>query len=136
MRNTRDTFLHFLSDNLVGIPVRGVWRSPNVPDGDLIQNNSVNVTFLDGTFSTHVSKQLCMIDVVNSDELTAIDWTDTLWALLSLRCFTPQLDNTIPSAPVPTGSNVMWPMSNIRFTPIKDDYYFRYSCRLALQNQS
>lgn len=141
MRTTRDTFIHFVADNIASyytsaIPVRGVWRSGTITNQDLIQTNAINIGFIDGTYDTHVNMQVACIDVVHIDELTAIDWTDALWTLLSASCFTPEY-NYSGSTPTLTGANVIWPMSGVRFRPITTDvHYFRYNCRLPLHTQN
>ncbi len=137
MRQIRDTFIHFVADNIAQYittstpTVNGVWRSSAEPNRDTLNTAAINISFLDGTYSTATVTQVCAIDVIHTDELTAVDWTDALWQLLSATCYTPQLDYSGVS-PVPTGKNVVWPIAGVRFKPIVDKYYFRQNCRLLL----
>jgi hypothetical protein len=141
MRSVRDTFTHFVADNIATysggdtIPVKGIWKSLNTSSSDILQVNAINIGFIDATYDTHVTSLTCSLDVIHVDELTAIDWSDALWKLLSVSCYTPELDYS-GASPSPTGANIMWPMSGVRFRPIADDHYFRWNCRLVLKSQN
>jgi|SRR5581483_1827717 len=134
MRNTRDSFLHFLADNLDGIPVHNIRRDPNKPDADKIQVNAVNVHFLDVAPDTQVGNTTVVIDVINDDELTALSWVNQVWTLLSSAFFTPKLDYSNPESPVSTGTNIMWDRHKVRFRVIVSDFYYHHSCVLTLQH--
>jgi hypothetical protein len=133
MREVRDTFLKFLSDNLPNtIPVHAVRRDSKNPSGDKLQMNAVNIEFLSVKLRVTVGCQLCSIDVVADDELAALESVKQVWILLSSAFYTPQLNYSNPSAPVPTGTNVMWKPSNVEFIPVPSDFYFHYTCALKL----
>ena len=135
MRNVRDSFLRFLADNLQtsNIPVHNVRRDTDNPDANQLQNNAVNVTFLNANLTTTVSQQVVSVDVVANNELSAIDWATTLWRILSGAFMTPCLDYTNSSSPVPTGTNVFWNRTSIRFRPVADDFFFRYTATFPLE---
>lgn len=122
MRATRDTFLHFLSDNLTGLTVRNVRKSSDNPSLSKLADNAVNVQFLTSRPHVHIAEQLVSIDVIHEDELTAVDMTQQVYELLSSAYYTPKYDYTNPSAPVATGQNIMW-SKDISFRPIDNDPY-------------
>lgn len=134
--SARDTFLHFLADNLpITIPVHPVRRDASNPSGDLLQTNAVNVTYVSVDPSVQISIQRVVVDVLNDDENTCSDWLDTVFALLSSAYYTPLLDYTNPTSPVPTGQNVYWDSGTgkIAFKRIPSEEYVHYSCTLALK---
>src|SRR5688572_11161354 len=108
MRATRDTFLHFLSDNLTGLTVRNVRKATNNPSLAKLADNAVNVQFLTPRPHPHIASQLVSIDVIHEDELTAVDMTQQVYELLSSAYYTPKYDYTDPDNPVLTGQNIMW----------------------------
>lgn len=132
MRAVRDTFLHFLADNLSGVKVRGMWRDPNYPDAQALEQDVVNVQFLDDALDPILSTQKVSIQIVASSEFDAISWSESLWKLLSGTFYTPLYDYSDPKNPKPLGSNISWAVNSVRFKPIRDDYYFRYLCILPL----
>lgn len=135
MRQVRDSFLHFLADNLTGVPIHAVRRDLTNPSSDKLQGNALNVQFLNSTFGVSQSSQTVALDILNDNELTVVDWTEQLWRLLKASFYTPLLDYTDPQNPVPTGTNIMWDRNGVRFNPLWDDYYYRYACYLSLHYQ-
>lgn len=134
MSAVKDTFLHFFSDNLgTSIPLHPIRRDPNDPSADLLQSNAVNVQFLDTSPQVSVSTQRVVVSVLNDDENTCSDWVDAVWTFLSAAFFTPMYDYTVPTAPVATGSNVMWDSSKTKFKRVISDTYAQYSCVLDLK---
>ena len=134
MRPCRDTFLHFIADNLGGgISVHAKRCDPNDPAADQLQVNAVNIYFLDIELD-QIAVETAVIDVINNDENTAVDWVTALWTILHAAYFTPLLDYTVPASPVPAGGNVIWDRKKIRFKRIsKDDNYCHLSCVLPLR---
>lgn len=132
MRNVRDSFLHFLADNLTGVPIHPVRRDMNDPKSDKLQGNALNVQFSNTSFGVAQSTQVVNLDILNDNELVVVQWTEQLWRLLSSSFYTPLLDYTDPLNPVSTGTNIMWDRNGVRFSPIWDDYYYRYLCPLSL----
>lgn len=133
MVQVRDTFLHFLADNLTGIEVHPVRKDPNDPSAELLKLNAVNVEFLGFDLAVDVSGQQVVIDVVNDDERTAVTWVSSLFTLLSAAYYTPKLDYNTPSSPVPTGTNIMWDRKKVRFRKVGNDNYSHFSCVLDLK---
>jgi len=141
MRNVRDSFVHFVADNIAQfsngqtIPVVALFRSVANPDGEKFKTNSVNISFVGESLSPTVNTTIVELDVIQSDELTAVDWANSLWQLLSATFYTALKDySQNPSAPVAQGTNIFWNVNSVGFKPIHDDYYFRYNCRLVLQS--
>lgn len=134
--SARDTFLHFLADNLQpAISVHPLRRDPSNPSGDVLQTNAVNVTYMGLDPSVQVSIQRVIIDVLNDDENTCSDWLDTVFALLSAAYYTPLYDYTDPLNPALTGQNVFWDsgVGKIAFKRIPSEQYTHYSCTIALK---
>lgn len=136
MSFVRDTFLHFIADNLVSIPTHPIRRDPNDPSADLLQSNALNIQFLDISPQVSVSVQRVVVDVLNDDENTCSDWVDSVWALISSSFYTPLCDYTEPTAPIAQGSNVFWDSAKTRFTRVASTMYAHYSCVLDLQFHS
>jgi hypothetical protein len=136
MSQVKDTFLHFIADNLTAITVHPIRRDPNDPGADLLQSNAINIQFLDTSPQVSVSVQRVVVDVLNDDENTCSDWVDAIWTILSSAFYTPLYDYTVPSAPVAVGSNVFWNSTTTKFTRIVSTVYSHYSCVLDLQFHS
>jgi hypothetical protein len=136
MRSTRDTFTHFLADNLApySITVKQIRLDANSPGQEILQANAVNVQFLNPEFTTQISSQLVAIDIVHEDELTALDWTQKTANLLLSAGYTPKLDYTIPASPVALGTNIFWNLT-ARFTPVTDGNYARFSAVVELSHK-
>lgn len=140
MIDVRDSFLHFLADNLqpiivnglqVSIPVHNVRRDLNTPGNDQLQMEAVNVKFLNTDYSMEVSNLTVSIDVLYSDELQAAGVQDALFTLLKQAAYTPKLDYTNPANPVDVGYTVFWEPA-IKFKPIHDMLYIHYHARFVL----
>lgn len=134
MRATTESFLQFLSDNLVGIPIHAVRKDTNQPDAEKLQVNALNVSFLNPTFDVHVSELIAVLDVTNENELTALDWMESVWKLLTISAETPKLDYTNPASPVALGDLLYWP-TKILFRPIHSPFYTHYHCRMPIKHR-
>jgi len=132
MRSLRDTFLHFLADNLTDVPVHNIRRDKNDPGAGTPQNNAVNVEFLDTQPSTQIGRCVVCIDIINDNELDAVDWAESVFNVLGAAFMTPQLDYTDPANPVRTGTNLYWSREGVKFIPIPSDFYYRLSARLTV----
>lgn len=135
MRATRDSFLHFLSDNLVpqGIPVYNLRRQPDNVQTDLTKSNGVNVEFFD-TFPTLAeSETMVEISVINDDELTCVDWVSKVFKLLSSAYLTPKYDYTVPASPVSLGTNIYWNIV-LQFRRIYSDSFADYRVVISLKH--
>ena len=134
MRATRDTFLHFLADNLSGITVHPIRKDTNRPDASKLAENAVNVQFLTQRHRVHIAELWVSIDVIHSEELTAVDWTQRVFDLLSSAFYTPKYDYTNPSSPQATGDNLYWQPEAVNFVPIDNDpHYMRFNCTMSLR---
>jgi hypothetical protein len=136
VRQTRDTFLHFLSDNLASssIPVHNVRRDTQKPDSSLYKQNAVNIKFLNVTPEVHIGTTLVEICVIHVDELTALTWVKAVFDLLGAAYYTAKLDYSNPANPVSVGTNIYWDR-NINFGPVYNDSYFDYRCNLTLSHK-
>jgi len=132
--NTRDTFLHFLADNLAGITIHPIRFEKDVPDTSTLQVNAVNVNFLHPRLDVHVSSQLVSIDILHESELTAVDWAEQLARLMQKAAKTPKLNYTVPLSPVATGTDIYWD-TEVRFRPVVADYYFHLSATVLLHHR-
>lgn len=128
MRDTHDTFLHFLADNLVGVPVHAMRLDVNRPGAGEVLDTAVNVTFMTMDFSVHIGFMQVSIDVINPDQLVAMGWTQSVYRLLSASFMTPKLDYTVPATPVAVvpATNIFWKAA-IKFKPVKSEFYYHYS---------
>lgn len=135
-RNASETFLHFMADNLTGITVHPVRRDLNSPSGDLLQTNAVNIQFLSLNPDVWISTQHCSIDVLNDDENTCVDWVQAVWNILAAAFGTAMFDYSVPTAPVPTNTNVFWEKRRVNFKRIISEQYTHYSCLLPLKFHS
>lgn len=135
MRASHDTFLHLLADNLdPSIPVHPVRVDPTNPGAGELQMNAVNVQFLTMDFDIHVGLLAVSIDVVNDSQLTAMDVTKSVWNILSAKFFTQKMDYSSGSpVPVVPQTNLYW-KTGIKFRPVKNDFYYHYTCLLALHH--
>jgi len=130
-RSIRDTFLHFLADNLT-MPVHNIRRDPTDPSADEIRANAVNVTFLVYNPTNAIGTQTVIVDVINDDELVATEWLQNVYDILSAAFMTPRLDYTDPTNPVSTSTNLYWSRDSVRFTPVSSDFYTRYSLMMPI----
>ena len=134
MRQTRDSFLRFLSDNLPGTKIHAVRRSTTEVDGDKLEMNAVNVKFLASDFSIHISDQLVVIDVVHEDELSAVDLYTQLWQILNKRAYIQKYDYTDPQNPVAVDNVVVYWEPTVRFIPIFNPAYSHWHCTIHLKH--
>lgn len=136
MRATRDTFLHFLADNLTGRTVWPIRKSSTDPAKSKLKENAVNVQFLTMTQHMHIAGTLVSIDILHQDELTAVDITQEVWQLLSSAFYTPNYDYTNPNSPVATGENIYWDNDSVVFKPIDNSpNYMHFNCTMELRHK-
>ncbi len=132
MRAVRDSFLHFLADNLTPLSVHPIRRDPDNPKAGNVQVNAINVGFGSVSLRVCLSKIIVKIDVIADAELDAIDMTQKTWLLLSSQFYTTLLDYTVPTSPVDMKSKIMW-KEGFNFIPVDNDAYYQYSCTLSVQ---
>lgn len=133
MRNVRDSFLVFLNANLPGLVINPIRRDITNPNADLLETNAVNIKFLSPTYDNEIADQPVSIDVLNDNELVALDWATQVWNLLSTRFYTPIYDYTVPASPVNTGYVVFWGQK-MKFTDVQSPFYSHLHCRLSLNH--
>lgn len=134
MRKIRETFLHFLADNLPTVPIHPVRFDPTDPSSGITQIDATNVTFLDYTTSNGSGSTRVALDIVFSSESAAMDAIETMQSVLSLGCYAPILDYADTDAPVESGGNIYWDVSGIRFMRVASDQYSHYVCILILRH--
>jgi hypothetical protein len=132
VQSARDTFLHFLADNLTSVTIHPRRRDANDPSADELAENAVNVEFTGVSFGPDISEQQAAIDVIYTDERTAVDTVAQLWNLFQSAYYTPLLNYTTLT-PVATGTNLMWDKTAVRFRRVYSGDYTHYTCLLPLK---
>lgn len=133
MRNTTDTFLKFLSNNLVGVTVHAMRFDRRKPESSVFQQNALNVNFLDMDFDTGPSSITASLDLVYDKELDGVDAAQKVMTLLNSAASTPKLDYTVPASPVPINGWVFW-STNVKFRQIVADNYSHFSATISLRH--
>ncbi len=140
MREAKDTFLTYLNTNLSAlttpVTVHPMRKDPNNPSSASLQINALNVGFGRVEFGISTTCLYAKLDIVCDSEVTAGYITQQTWLLLSTTFYTPLYDYTVPTAPVATGTMLMWKRDRVKFSPVqdeKDDKYYRYSCTLPVE---
>ena len=131
MRIVRDSFLHFLADNLSTVTVHPCRRDKDADDTDKLEINALNVAFGDQQLESGVSSQVVILDLIHSNELADEDLVLTVFQLLNATYFCPIFDYTNPASPVNKNTNVYW-QRPLRWRKVPNDFYVRYNCRLTL----
>jgi hypothetical protein len=130
MVQVRDTFLHYLADNLPGKTIHYRRFDVNDPNALALVENAINVEFFDISPEVAVSTQRVALDVIFTDERTAVAAMTAVWGVLVTHQ-TPLMDYSNPASPVATGSNLMW--SKVSFKRVTEQNYCHYLCLLTLQ---
>lgn len=134
MRAARDTFLHYLSDNLSSLTIHNLRVDKADPKQNEIRLNAVNVTFHNSDFSGpgDLSQTLVTVDVIYDNELTALDAAEDISQLLFTAAFAPLMDYTVPSAPVQiSNERLFWNLA-MRFKPVHAENFYHMSALLHL----
>lgn len=134
MRNTIDSFIKFLSNELINVPLHILRSDPNKPENSQLQLNAVNLYFLQSSYDRHISGLEASIDVVYEDELVGIGVKDQLWQILRKTFYIPKYNYLISSNPVLLNSNIYWDSDAVRFRLITRDNYTHFSCTLFLRH--
>lgn len=132
IRNTRDTFLHFIADN--NITTHAVRYDSTDPSSNTPQVGAVNVTFHDAVYDpSHPTRQFVTLDILDNSELSALDTEEALVTLLQKAGYTPLLDYSSGSpAQASTKSLVSWDPAEIKFRTVAAADYFHRSAILTL----
>lgn len=131
----RDTFLHYLSDNLDNFTVHNLRVDKSNPKLNDIMLNAINVTFHNSDFvgPSGISEQLVTVDVIYDRELDAIDAAEQVSRLLFMAAYAPLLDYTVPASPVQVGNERMFWSLSMKFKPVHADNFFHMSALMHLQ---
>ena len=135
IRAARDTFLRYLADNLPQLTIHNIRVDKDDPKLNEIMLNAVNVTFHNSDFvgPSELSQTLVTVDVINDDELVAIDQAEQISQLLFTAAFAPLMDYTVPASPVQIGNErLFWDLS-LRFKPVHAENFFHLSTLLHLE---
>ena len=132
IRDVRDSFAHFLYDNLTDIPVHFLRKDSSDSAAVNLKKNAVNVEYDYISLDT-VAKLTAYIDILQEDDNTAVDWLEAVWNLLSSAFMIPIYDYTNTSSPVLVGANVMWDHNSVKFRKVNLQGYTQYSCSLPLR---
>lgn len=137
IRSLRDTFVDFLDDQLTGlVVVHVITRDPNKVASSSLRMDALNVKFLGVGISPLLPSQEVVLDIIHSNELSALALVEIVGDLLSRTYFTPRYDYTNPSAPLAIPqSNVYW-SKVLPFRSIYNDLYSQFSCSLVLKEQA
>ncbi len=134
LRAVRDTFLHYLSDNLA-YPVRYLRFSKINPSSEIAQEEAVNIAFhLSSTNPSEPSYVQVSVHVISQEENTAEDMRDTVVHLLQAACQTAIFDYSGVSgggSPVPLHKQLSWDR-RILFRPVVDNNYYQYTTLIHL----
>lgn len=134
MRNARDTFLHYLNDNLPTLTVHNIRVDKNNPKLNEIRLNAVNVAFHNNDFvgPSDLSQTLVTVDVIFDQEMEAIEAAGDVSRLLFAAAYTPLLDYTTPSAPVQEGNKRLFWSLSMKFKPVHSENFYHMSALLHL----
>lgn len=138
IRNLRDSFLHFLADNLPLNSVHALRFSKTTPLNSSLQIGQINVAFHDSTYSANApSNQFVTLDILHDDELAALDLEETLVVLLQLAGYSPLLDYSVTTqGPVAIGNtNFVWNPQGLKFRTVSSIDYFHRSAVLELSTR-
>lgn len=133
MRNSIDSFLMLLSNNLVGVTIHAMRYDKSKPELSVFQQNALNVSFLDMDFDTGPSSIMVSLDLIYDKDLDAVIAAQTVMALLNTAASTPKLDYTVPASPVPGKGWVFW-STNVKFRQIVADDYAHFSASITLRH--
>jgi hypothetical protein len=138
MHRSLDTFTHYIADNLkdasvVAIPVHQMRYDVNRPDAAAMQMNAVNIQIGNPVFDVSASSLDIHINVINDNELVALDWMEQLQRLLNAAACTPKLDYTVPASPVAVGGWIYW-ATKVTFRPITNSGYSHFFCTVTLHH--
>lgn len=134
MRALRDTFLHYLSDNLSSLTVHNIRVDKDDPKLNEIMLNAINVTFHNMDFSGPGALSQCIatIDVVNDTELSATDQAEQVSQLLFTAAYAPLMDYTTPASPVQISNERLFWRLSLSFKPVHSENFFHLSALLHL----
>lgn len=132
MRLVYNTFLKYIAENCA-VSVHPVRKDPGNPDSEVLQLNSVNISFLDYMPNQGNGQTRFVLDLCYESENAAIAaMTSVLAALLAYQ--TQVVDYTVPTSPVSIQSYLYWDRTSVRFMRVLNPNYVHYSCTLTVQH--
>jgi hypothetical protein len=134
MRNCRDSFLHYIADNLPSFTVHNIRVDKSDPKLNQIMLNAINITFhnTDIMGPSMLSQCLVTVDVINDYELTALDEAEQVANLLFKNATSSLMDFTDPTAPVIVpGGQIFWNLA-MPFKTVHSDNFYHMSALLNL----
>lgn len=129
IRNLHDTYLHFLNDNLTGIPVREVRFDKNDPTAESLEIGALNVEFQNRDYNI-IGVTTVILNVVSDDQFTAMDWEEQISKLHQATAFWGIQDYSA-GTPAPVGKNFTW-ASKLSFRPVVNGNYYHSMTALSL----
>lgn len=141
-RNVRDTFTHFLADNL-SYKVHQLRFDKNDPNANLPQVNAVNVTFHNTDLDvSQPSSQIVTIDILADYEIGdpsinavgALDMAEKVYDLLTASAMI-SLQDYSSGTPQPVGNTKIFWNTTVKFRQVAADNYFHLSAILKLDFQ-
>lgn len=132
--NSRETFLHYLADNLSGLTVHNLRVDKNNPKLNEIMINAINVAFHNSDFAgpSELSQTLVTVDLVFEREIDAIAAGERVSRLLFTAAYAPLMDYTVPSVPVQVGKERMFWSLAMKFKPVHSENFYHMSALLHL----
>lgn len=131
MREARDTFLHYVADNLPQYKVRNVRRDTNNPGLMELAENAINITFIADSMTVTESQLHISVSIIHIEELTAVQMMHDLTGLLQASGTAPLLDYTNPTAPQPLGGNLWWDTNLIKFKPLYSELFSQFGLKIT-----
>jgi hypothetical protein len=133
LRNVRDTFLHFLADNLPVETVHPIRFDKTRPHQNIPQLKKLNVAFHDADYSSRSpASQFVTLDILHDDELYALDLEESVVGLLTLGGQASLLDYSTQPAVQVANRLVFWNTDSIQFRTVASTDYFHRSAFLEL----
>jgi len=134
MRAARDTFLHYLADNLPDLSIHNIRVDKTDPKLNEIKINAVNVTLHNADFSgpSSLSQLLVTVDTIYESELDTMSAAEEISTLLFKAAYAPLMDYSNPSAPVQIANErAFWNVA-LGFKVVHAENFFHMSALLHL----
>lgn len=132
LRNSRDSFVQFLVDNITDYEIHHLHYDAADPNSNIPQVNAINVAFHNVDTSSHApSTRLVTIDVISDSEYTADDMVEKVAHLLYQGAQTPLLDYSSGTPVSVSNLRINWD-TEIKFRTVHSDNYFHLSALLHL----
>lgn len=126
MLSAFDSFIRYLADNLLTVPVHWRRHTPSDENASLLKLNYLNVQNL-GFFEDD-SLEYCLVslDLLGDDERVVTGQLKEIRDLLIAEQIIPELDYSNPGSPLPVNGSVSWEGRRIRFLNVRTPKGSRY----------